>query len=125
MHELSLCEDLLDQVKQLAESHRAQRVVGITVQIGVLSGVEPKLLASAFEINRIGTIAGNAQLTLETLPARVFCNECLHESEVPGNQLGCPLCGCLKTRLTTGDEMILARVEMDTLPDCALSDSDV
>lgn len=113
MHELSLCEDLLDQVTHIADRHRAQKVVDITVRIGVLSGVEPMLLQSAFEINRVGTIASEANLTLELQQARILCTNCSLESEVPSNRLYCPLCQSRETRLTAGAEMILARVELD------------
>ena len=60
MHELSLCEDLMDQVLTIAKEHHAEKVVRIIVQIGPLSGIEPLLLESAFSISRAGTLAEEA-----------------------------------------------------------------
>lgn len=115
MHELSLCEDLLDQVTQLAERHQATKIVSITVKIGVLSGIEPLLLQTAFEINRAGTIAHDADLMLQQQAAIIACGHCGIESEVPANRLYCPLCESRETHLTAGSEMILERVELDTV----------
>jgi len=114
MHELSLCDDLMSQVLALAEQHKAQAVDSITVKIGALSGVEPMLLESAFAISRVGTIAEAAQLILEPVPVRVHCDSCGVEAEAHANRLICPGCRSPDTRLLSGDELILARVELDT-----------
>ncbi|MDD2738802.1 MAG: hydrogenase maturation nickel metallochaperone HypA [Methylomonas lenta] len=113
MHELSLCEDLLDQVKAIAETHHAEKVVSITVRIGPLSGVEPLLLESAFSMACVGTVAELAELILENQPVRVVCNQCAIESEASANNLLCRSCGGFDTRLLSGDELILARVELE------------
>ena len=114
MHELSLCDDLLGQVIELAKLHRAESVISITVNIGVLSGVEPSLLESAFTIGRVDTLAGNARLIVQEVPARVQCERCGAEADVSTNQLFCPVCLSHETRLISGNELILASVEMDT-----------
>jgi hydrogenase nickel incorporation protein HypA/HybF len=46
MHELSLCQNLIDQVTELASIHKARSVACISIQIGMLAGVEPLLLES-------------------------------------------------------------------------------
>ncbi|PKM10715.1 MAG: hydrogenase maturation nickel metallochaperone HypA [Gammaproteobacteria bacterium HGW-Gammaproteobacteria-3] len=114
MHELSLCDDLLGQVLALGRQHQARSIVGITVHVGGLSGVEPMLLATAFEICRVGTLAEQARLVLEPIPVRVHCNHCGIESETPNNHLQCPVCQSPDTDMVSGDELILARVELDT-----------
>ena len=119
MHELSLCEDLLSQVSILARQHQAHSVHSITVNIGALSGVEPMLLESAFAIGRVGTIAEQARLILEPVPARVRCGRCGIDAEVPANRLICPSCRSTDTSLLSGDELILARVELDCEPEHA------
>jgi hydrogenase nickel incorporation protein HypA/HybF len=113
VHELSLCQDLLDQVQAIAQTHQAEKVVCITVRIGPLSGVEPKLLASAFSMGCVGTIAEQAELLLETQSIRVMCNVCMLESEATVSNLICRHCGDYDTQLLSGDELILARVELE------------
>ena len=82
MHELSLCDDLLGQIVAIAAQHKAQSVESITVQIGALSGVELLLLESAFELIKVGTLADEAELILQTAPVIVLCSQCGTQSEV-------------------------------------------
>jgi len=81
MHELSLCQDLIDQVTELARKHQARRVASVRVQIGLLAGVEPLLLESAFTIARAGTVAEHAEMFTEVVPPCVLCLACGKESE--------------------------------------------
>jgi hydrogenase nickel incorporation protein HypA/HybF len=114
MHELSVCQGMLRQVGAIAADHEARAVTGITVRIGRLSGVEPELLAQAFPIASAGTVADGADLIIETLPVRVHCETCGEDSDAAINRLLCGSCGDYHTRLISGDELLLASVEMDT-----------
>ncbi|HWP01071.1 MAG TPA: hydrogenase maturation nickel metallochaperone HypA [Methylococcus sp.] len=112
MHELSLCQELLEQVEQLARQHAAVGVSRIVVRIGMLAGVEPELLQSAFAILRPGTSAEHAELVLETIPARIRCRSCGRESECRVNHLLCPICKSTDAVLIAGEEMWLAQIEL-------------
>ncbi len=112
MHELSLCQDLLEQVLALAEQHRARAVKRVSVSIGVLSGVEPELLATAFQELQTGTLAESAVLSMATLPVKVWCHACQQSQPTPSNDLRCPKCRGTDTRLEQGDELLLAQVEL-------------
>ena len=114
MHELSLCEDLMQQVISIAKAHHAERVVRIIIRIGPLSGIEPQLLASAFTISKAGTLAEEAVLLTESQPIHVHCNQCGAESAASVNNLSCTACGALDTKLLSGDELILASVELES-----------
>jgi len=97
----------------IAKAHNAVKVVRIIVRIGPLSGTEPKLLENAFSISCAGTLAEEAEFLTEAMPVRVFCNGCGSESETAINQLICKSCGGHETKLLSGDELILARVELE------------
>lgn len=112
MHELSICLSLLDQVKRLARDHGAERVERIVLRIGPLSGVEAPLLRHAYPLAAAGTIAADAELEFEPAPVRVHCIDCGDETEAAANRLLCTSCGSHHTRLTSGDEMLLASLEM-------------
>ena len=113
MHELSVCQGMLSQVSTIAAEHAARTVSSITVRIGPLSGVEPALLAQAFPIASAGTVASGAELHIETLPVRVYCETCDEETDAAVNRLLCGSCGDYHTRLISGDELLLASVELD------------
>jgi len=47
---------------------------------------------------------------------RVHCNECGAETDAAPNRLLCGSCGAWQTRLISGDEMLLANLEL-RIPD--------
>ena len=108
-----MCRGLIDAVERVAEREHAIRVASLTVKIGALSGVEPALLAHAFEIARMGTIAQGAELLIESMPIRVACQSCGTESDVPAQRLICNRCGGWQVRIISGDELYLSRVELE------------
>ncbi|MBT7409873.1 MAG: hydrogenase maturation nickel metallochaperone HypA [Methylococcales bacterium] len=110
MHELSVCQALIEQVDQVAKENYAESVDQIIVQIGPLSGIESKLLLNAYGIARMGTIAEDAMLEIEAMPIKIRCLQCNQQSEVLVNKLICPHCGDYKTQLISGDEMILKTI---------------
>ncbi len=112
MHELSVCQGMLDQVARVAADHGATGVKNIVVRIGPLSGVVPDLLAQAFPLARAGTVAEGAELTIEKLPVRVLCESCGAETEASPSRLLCGECGDWHTQLISGDELLLASVEL-------------
>ncbi len=112
MHELSVCQALLGQVEEVAAQHRAHGVTKIVLRIGPLAGVEARLLQDAFPIARAGSVADSAELVIEELPLRVRCDSCGAETDAAPNRLLCGACGDWHTRLISGDELLLASVEL-------------
>jgi hydrogenase nickel incorporation protein HypA/HybF len=116
MHELSICQSLLDQVETIARGHRAARVERILLHVGPLAGVEPALLRHAYPLAAAGTIAESAELVIEETEVRVQCLDCGAESAAAPNRLLCGACGGFRTRLVSGDQLVLARLELQ-IPD--------
>ena len=112
MHELSICQALLQEVAKIAARHDASAVERVTLEVGRLSGVEPELLARAFEIARVGTCAAQAVLSMEVLEIRVCCADCGAASRVQPNRLLCAACGGYRTRVLEGEELLLRAVEL-------------
>ncbi|HHS84152.1 MAG TPA: hydrogenase maturation nickel metallochaperone HypA [Gammaproteobacteria bacterium] len=112
MHEYSICIALLEQVEQIARQHEAEQVEKIILKIGPLSGVEAELLQHAWPLAAAQTVAEDAELVIEPAVVVVRCTRCNSESEVPPNRLLCLACGDFRTRLVSGDEMLLASVEL-------------
>ena len=113
MHELSICQSLMNQVESIALERNAQYVTSIILAIGPLSGVEADLLKNAYSIASAGTVAEQAELIIETLPIRVKCNQCGSETDASANKLVCKKCGDWRTTLVSGDELLLMSVELE------------
>jgi hydrogenase nickel incorporation protein HypA/HybF len=85
----------------------------VYLQVGPLSGIEPKLLRNAYPLAAAGTVAANAELIIETSEIVVTCSQCNAKTEAQANRLICSACGDFRTNIVSGDEMILQRLEMN------------
>jgi len=117
MHELAICQSLMDQVEDIARERDAQSVISIVVGMGPLAGVEVQLLKNAYPVASAGTVAEEAELIIEMLPIRVKCNQCGSETDALPNKLTCKRCGDWHTTLISGDEMMLMSVELEKRKD--------
>jgi hydrogenase nickel incorporation protein HypA/HybF len=113
VHELSVCQSLLSQVEDIAGENSAQRVLLVVLGVGPLSGVEPELLKQAYPIAAAGSVAEGSELAIESRPVRVACSQCGCESDASSNRLVCSHCGNWQTRLVSGDELLLLRIEFE------------
>ena len=112
MHELSVCQALLRQVTDIAVDCGGGVIEGIAIEVGPLSGIEPALLATAFEALRLGSCAAQAVLSIETPPVTIRCMSCSAESNTEPNRLVCAACGGFRTRVVAGNELRLRRVQV-------------
>ena len=117
MHELAICQSLMEQVESIAQERDAKSVTSITIGMGPLSGVEVQLLKNAYPIASAGTVAQDAELVIEHLPIKVRCNQCGSESDALPNKLTCKQCGDWRTTLISGDEMMLMSLELEKTKD--------
>ena len=112
MHELAICQALMEQVERIGQEQRAQHVESIRLGIGPLSGIEPRLLEQAFYVARAGSIADQARLVIESTPVIVSCKQCGAQTRVLPSRLLCGQCGDWRTTLVSGDEMCLQNIEL-------------
>lgn len=112
MHELSVCNALVLQVERIALEQNAVAVSRILLRLGPLSGIDASLLRNAWPIAAAGTVAEAAELAIDACGVVVQCTRCGAESAVPANRLLCRHCGDFRTRLVSGDEMLLQSVEL-------------
>ena len=112
MHEYSIVQALIERVEQEATARGARRVVRLWVRLGELSGVEPALLATAYDTFRERTVCEGAPMELGRVPASWVCRRC--DRPLRGS-LRCESCNAPAT-LVAGDEIVLDRIEME-MPD--------
>ncbi len=111
MHEYSIVQALLARVEQEARARGASAVLRVRVRVGAVSGVEPELLACAYEFFRVRTLCERAELNIDRVEEQWACQACRTTVE-RGAVLICPRCGA-PARLTQGDEIMLERIEME------------
>jgi hydrogenase nickel incorporation protein HypA/HybF len=113
MHELSVCQALVDQLRDLATRESAQRITRVLLRVGPMSGVVPELLEHAFPIAAAETVADGAAIVIEDAALRVRCRTCGAETDAAPGSLICGRCGDFRTDLVSGDELLLVSVELE------------
>jgi hydrogenase nickel incorporation protein HypA/HybF len=111
MHEYSLVQALVDRVGLEVRKQGAIAVHAVHVQLGEQAGVDPELLATAFDTFKAGTICEKAVLHLARVPARWACSQCKRPIAA-GERLQCPACE-RPAHLVEGDELALQRLELE------------
>ena len=76
MHEYSIVQSLLESCEEHAKSNGAKKVIKVVVKSGVLSGVEPELLQTAFDTFKEKTICDSAEFSINIQKVEIFCNRC-------------------------------------------------
>jgi len=111
MHEQSLVRHLLKQVEAIRLEHGARAVRRVEVTVGPLSGVEPELLASAFDQLAIGAAVADAELVMQQVPLLGHCDHCDQAHEIHDFRFRCPHCDHNLT-VTSGDQFELTSVSL-------------
>lgn len=80
MHEYSIVQSLLQSCEEHAKENESTNVTKVVVKIGVLSGVEPDLLQTAFDTFKEKTVCENAQFLINHQKVVIACLACDEES---------------------------------------------
>lgn len=115
MHELAICQALIDRINSLAQPYEGARLERVVLLVGPLSGTEPQLLRNAFPLAAAGSAAAGATLDIELSPVEIRCRRCEITTTVTGTNLRCPGCGNWQTQLVAGDELVLQRLEFESM----------
>ncbi|CAN5261702.1 hydrogenase maturation nickel metallochaperone HypA [soil metagenome] len=104
MHELGLCESILDAVEKRAAG---RRVTAMRIKVGTLHRVPGEAFRSAFEVISTGSVAHGADIDFVVLPVRMHCRGCGRNSRVDDLLGACPACGAPDVVSDGGDELVL------------------
>jgi hydrogenase nickel incorporation protein HypA/HybF len=113
MHELSIAMSILDLAEEETRRHGRQRVFEIHLKLGPLSGVAKEALLSAFEIARVSSSFGEAELVIEEVPVRVHCPTCqTTRPAVSYQNLCCAQCGTPSPDVVSGRDLEVVTMEI-------------
>lgn len=112
MHEYALVESLVRRVEAEVEKRRAIAVHGLSVRVGELSGVDPELLATAYQTFRAGTICEKAPLAVSRVAATWSCPAC-RRPIARGAILRCATCDEPAQLDDGGDALMLDGIELE------------
>jgi hydrogenase nickel incorporation protein HypA/HybF len=113
MHEYSIVQALLDQCEREAKKAGANKILTIAVKVGRLSGIEPKLLQTAFEFFSEESFSKGAKLNLTPQNVVAECRKCGEKRELDELAFTCAKCGSEELTVIDGEELILMSLEME------------
>lgn len=113
MHEMSLCEGVLQVMEDQAQSVGFNRVKTVWLEIGDLAGVEVEAMRFGFDVVIKGSVADGATLEIINLPGRAWCMACSHEVAITQRFDPCPDCGGYQLQVTGGDELRIKELEVE------------
>jgi len=113
MHEMSLCEGVLQVLEDHAASQGFKQVKTVWLEIGALSGVDPEAMRFGFDVVMKGTLAEGAVLEIIDLPGKAWCMQCGKSVAVKARFDACPDCSSYQLQVTGGDEMRVKELEVE------------
>lgn len=113
MHEMSLCEGVLQVMRDQASSVGFNRVKTVWLEIGDLAGVDAEAMRFGFDVVVKGSVADGAALEIINLPGRAWCMTCGYEVGVSQRFDPCPDCGGYQLQVTGGDELRIKELEVE------------
>ena len=113
MHELSLCENVVQVIEDQARAQGFHRVRLVRLEIGRLAGVEIEALRFGFDAVAKDTVVDGASLEIIEVPGVAWCPHCQQRVEVLQRYDACPSCGHVPLELTAGDEMRIVELEVE------------
>ncbi|MGH8890863.1 MAG: hydrogenase maturation nickel metallochaperone HypA [Acidothermaceae bacterium] len=110
MHEVGLCEAIVDATLKRANG---RRVESVRVRIGG-HPIDPEVIDQGFRIAAMGTVAADATVDLVVEPMVLHCHGCGANS--PANDalgmVACPACGGIDVDLHGHEDVVLESISL-------------
>jgi hydrogenase nickel incorporation protein HypA/HybF len=116
MHEAAIVEGLLRILQEQAARHGVTAIARVNLKVGRLRAVEPRQLASCFEMFAEDGIAAGAVLAIDEVPVRARCHGCGREFDVQRFRFECPACSSGDVAVIQGQELYIESFEVAAAP---------
>lgn len=113
MHEMSLCEGVLQVLETEATKQGFCRVKTVWLEIGNLSSVEPDAMLFSFDVVTRNSLADGAKLNIINIPGNAWCMQCAKNVPIKQRYDECPECGSYQLQVTGGNEMKIKELEVE------------
>lgn len=111
MHEVSLVRSIFRTLEDEFPAEKMDRLVQVSLKVGLLSNVEPVLMQTAFQaLTETEKKYEEVSLEIEIVPVAVYCSSCDHTSEVQQYKFVCEVCGQLNNNVVQGTELLIHQV---------------
>jgi len=109
MHEITITCALMRVVGEEVARRGGGRVAEITMTIGGLQGIEPRVLESSFNLLAEDTVMAGALLKINRRPVHIFCGECEAE-RVADHRFRCGSCHGSNVKILPSEGMTVDEI---------------
>jgi hydrogenase nickel incorporation protein HypA/HybF len=113
MHEMSICESIVQIIEEEAKAKGYGRVRRLWLEIGPSAGIECEALRFSFDAVTRGTIAEHAALEIIETPLLAWCLPCGGGKQLEARFDLCPDCGSRQLQFSSGEELRIKQLEVD------------
>lgn len=113
MHEMSIAQNIIEIVEEIATEKQVKNVRKVIVKIGKLVAVVPDSLQFCYEALTTGTDMENSKLEINIIPIVGKCSDCNKTFEVESYFFSCPFCESRNVKIIQGQELNISELEVD------------
>lgn len=113
MHELSICESILETIEEEAQKQNFSSVKRICLEVGPFSGVEVEALRFGFDVVTKASIAEGALLDIVEPQAQAWCVTCSTAVAIENRYDACPICGTHQLEISAGEALRIRELEVN------------
>ena len=113
MHEMSLCEGIVQILQEQAQTHHYSRVKTVWLELGSFTTVEIPALEFCYEVVCRDTLAEGSKLEIIQLPGTAWCFQCGQSVMIAQRYDPCPNCRSYQLQCSGGDELRIKELEVE------------
>jgi len=113
MHELSVAESIFRIADEKIKAYPDKKPVKITLEIGLLSGIDFEALDFAISSVIKNTPFEATSIQIDKISPLARCNECHHEFQPDDYITPCPICGNFNVAFIKGKELLIRSIELE------------
>ena len=113
MHELALCEAIVDTVTEHAQGRPVRQV---NLRIGHFRQVVPDTLTFCWGVRVRDTKLESSVLSITSVPAVVECGECASTTTLVDPYRLCGSCGSTNVTMISGEEFLVESLDLESAP---------
>jgi len=113
VHELAITQNILDIAISEAKAAGAGQITKIRLVIGELSGVVGECVQFYFDFLKKDSIAENASIDFEVIPAKLHCRDCQTNFKLEDSSWVCPGCHGTSLEITEGQNCFIESIEVE------------
>jgi len=113
MHELAITQSVLDIVLEHGKNSNANKITRINLVVGEMTGVVDECVRFYFDFISKDTMASEATLSFENVPAKAHCRHCDATFTWSGGHWICPSCQGDNLEVIAGRELYVESIEVE------------